>query len=175
MKIIILGPTGTGKGTQAKLIAKLLKLNHIEIGKEFRKIANYDKYIKELISKGKLVPDNITLKLVKNLIKNNKNFILDGFPRDLNQTKSFKEKIDLVLYLKTSKKNLIKRLLLRKRFDDTKKNIEERYEIFLKRTLPVINYYKKGGILKVIDGNPSIKNVSKEIKKVLIRFRKFDN
>ena len=167
MRLIILGATGSGKGTQAKFISRILKLKHIEIGKEFRKIAKHDKYIKELIGKGKLVPDNITLKLVKNLIKKHKNFILDGFPRDLKQAKSFKEKIDLVLYLKTSKKNLVKRLLLRKRFDDTKKNIEERYEIFLKRTLPVMGYYKKKGILITVNGDPPVKEVSKNIKKAL--------
>ena len=169
MKIILLGPIGTGKSTQAKFISKLLKLKHIEIGKEFRKLAKKDKFIKNLVSKGKLAPDNLTLKIVNNLVNNN--FILDGFPRTLKQAKMFKEKIDLVLFLNTDKKNIVKRLMLRKRKDDTKKLIERRYHIYLKKTMPVLNYYKKKGVLININGNNSVKQVSKEIKNKLIKYQ----
>src|SRR3989344_6714632 len=171
MKIIILGPTGTGKSTQAKFIAKLLNLRHIEVGKEFRKLAKNNIFIKNLLKEGKLIPDNITITLVNKLTRNNENFILDGFPRTLKQAKMFKLRLNFVLFLKTSKKELIKRLVLRKREDDTKKNIEERYNLYLKKTLPVLNYYKKKGILININGNPAIKEVGKEIKKVLIRYQ----
>ena len=171
MKIIILGPTGTGKSTQAEFITKSLKLKHIETGEILRKEARKNKLIKNLVDKGQLIPDEITIKLIKEKIKNDKNFILDGFPRTLTQLKSLKFKPDLVLFLKVNKDNLIKRLLLRKRFDDTKENILERYKIYLKQTMPVINYYKKLKNLIIINGNPSIKNVGKSIKKILIKYQ----
>ena len=165
MKIIILGPTGSGKGTQSSFICKLLKLRHIGTGKIFRKEAKKNKFIKKLLNEGKLIPDNITIKIVNKLIKKD-NFILDGFPRTLKQARALKFTPDLVLLLKVDKKHIIRRLLLRKRFDDNRKNIEERYKIYLKKTLPVINYYKKKKLLIKINGNPNIKEVNKKIKKV---------
>src|SRR3989338_403856 len=166
MKIIILGPTGSGKGTQSNFICKLLKLRHIGTGKIFRKEAKKNKFIKKLLNEGKLIPDNITIKIVNKLIKKD-NFILDGFPRTLKQAKALKFGPDLVLFLKVDKKHIIRRLLLRKRFDDNRRNIEERYRIYLKKTFPVVNYYKKMKVLKTIDGNLSIKEVWKEIKEIL--------
>lgn len=171
MRIIILGPTGSGKGTQAKLIAKLLRLKHIEAGELLRKQSKKNELIKKLVDRGRLITDEIIIKLIKEKIKNNKDFILDGFPRTLTQLKSLKFKPDLVLFLKVNKDNLIKRLSLRKRFDDTKENILERYHIYLKQTMPVINYYKKSGNLITINGNPTIKVVSKDIKKFLINIK----
>ena len=166
MKIIILGSTGSGKGTQAKFISKLLKLEHIDVGKHFRKIANKNKKIKEYIMNGILVPDRVVLNLINKLIKNKKNYILDGFPRNLSQAKKFHDKIDLVLFLKVDKKNLIIRLLKRRREDDNLNNIHERFKVYLKQTLPVIRYYSKKKVLVTVNGNSSIKNVSKEIKKI---------
>jgi adenylate kinase len=170
MKIIILGPTGSGKSIQARFISKLLHIKHINVGEEYRKIAKKNKKIKDILSKGKLVPNKTTINLVNELAKN-KNYILDGFPRNLIQAKSIKNRIDLVIFLRTSKKEMVKRLLLRKREDDIKKNIEKRYEIYLKNILPILHYYKKLNILKEVDGNPSIKDVSKNIKKILIRYQ----
>ena len=171
MKIIILGPTGSGKGTQAKFISKFLKLKHIETGTILRKKAEKNKFIKSLLDAGRLVPANIVANIIKKEVKTKKDFILDGFPRTMSQLKKFNVKPYLVLYLDVSKSRLIKRLLLRKRFDDTKENIEERYKIYLKKTLPVINYYKKKKLLVRINGNPSIKKVSKNIKKILIKYQ----
>ena len=170
MRIIILGPTGSGKGTQAKFIAKLLKLKHIETGALLRKEAKKNKFIKKLVDGGKLVPTNIVVDKIRKEIKNKKDFVLDGFPRTISQVKKFNVKPDLVLYLSVSKNNLTKRLLLRRRFDDTKENIGGRYHLFLKRALSVIRYYKKKKSLLTINGNPPIKQVSKNIKKILTRY-----
>ena len=171
MRIIILGPTGTGKSTQAEFISKMLKLKHIEAGALLRRLAKKNKLVRNFIDQGRLVPKEIVVKLVKKEIKNSKNFLLDGFPRTLSQLKSIDIKPDLVLFLKVDKYNLIKRLLLRKREDDSKENIEKRYRIYLKQTLPVLNYYRKKGILIEINGNPSIKEVSEDIKNKLIIFQ----
>ena len=171
MKIIILGPTGSGKGTQAKFISKLLKIKHIAAGDLIRKGAEKNKSIKRLLNKGGLLSDNVVINIIKKHIKGN-NFILDGYPRTLKQAKALKFKPDLVLFLDVNKKNCIKRLLLRKRFDDNKKNIENRYKLYLKKTVPVMNHYRKMKYFKEINGNPPIEEVSKEIKKILILFLK---
>ena len=170
MRLIILGPTGTGKGTQAKFIARLLKIKHIESGAILRKEAKKNNFIKEIINKGKLVPDRLIIKIINKIIKNRKNFILDGFPRTLTQAKLLKFTPNLVIYLKTNKNNLVKRLLLRKRSDDTKENIKEKYNVYLKKTLPVINHYKRKKLLVTVNGNPSINQVSKNIKKILTKY-----
>ncbi len=171
MKIIILGPTGSGKGTQAEFISKFLKLKHIEAGAILRKKAEKNKFIKSSLDAGKIVPTNIVVNIIKKEVKTKKNLILDGFPRTMSQLKKFNIKPDLVLYLNVSKSHLINRLLLRKREDDTKENIEKRYYLFLKKSLPVINYYKKKKLLVRINGNPSIDRVSKNIKKILIKYQ----
>ena len=175
MRLIILGATGAGKGTQSRFISRILKLKHIEMGKLLRKEARKNKLIKKFMTQGKLIPNNITIKILNKEIKNRKDFVLDGFPRTLVQAKALRFKPDLVLFLNVGKDDIVKRLLLRKRFDDTKKNIEERYHLYLKKTLPVINYYKKKNILVTVNGNPSIKEVSKNIKEALMKFSKFDN
>lgn len=171
MKIIILGATGSGKGTQARFVSKLLKLKYIETGALLRKESKKNKFIRKLMGEGKLIPDKHIFNIINKELKGKKDFILDGFPRTLKQLKALKFKPDLVLFLDMNKKNIVKRLLLRKRFDDNKKNIEERYHIYLKRTLPVINYYKKMKLLKVINGNQGIKQVNKQIKKILAKYQ----
>lgn len=170
MKIIILGPTGSGKGTQAKFISKFLKLKHIEAGAILRKKADRNRFIKELVCKGELIPDKTVINIMNKKIKKD-NFILDGFPRTLVQAKALRFKPNIVIFLDVNKKDLFKRLLLRKREDDTRENIEERYKIYLKKTLPVIDYYRRKKLLIGINGNSSIKRVSEEIKNVLVKYQ----
>jgi len=168
MRILIIGPTGAGKGTQSKFISKLLKLKHIEPGALIRKKAEKDRYIRSFLNKGRLLPNKIVINIVRKHLKRD-NFILDGFPRTMVQAKAFKFKPDLVIFLNTNKKNCIKRLLKRKRFDDNLENIKKRYNLYLKRTVPVINYYKKMKYFHEVNGNPPIKVVNKSIKKVLAK------
>ncbi len=170
MKIVILGPTGSGKSTQSEFISKLLKIKHINLGERFREIAKKNKYIKKFVSEGRLVPNKITLKLIKNLT-NKEDYVLDGFPRDITQAKSFKEKIDLVIFLKASKKKILERLSIRKREDDTLEDIERKYHIYLKQTLPVVKYYKNKKILATVNGTSKEKIVNEKIRKILIRYQ----
>ncbi len=118
MKLLILGMQGSGKGTQSKLIAEKFKLKHISTGDLFReemdKKSKEGKEISRYISKGNLVPDELTNKVLqKNLPKDN--FILDGYPRNLLQA-GFLEKIskpDKILYIELSEKEMVRRLSLR--------------------------------------------------------------
>lgn len=119
MKLVFLGPPNTGKGTQAKLISEILKIPHISTGNIFRQLADEnnplgiearDKYW----GKGNLVPDDITFKIIKERLSKpdcKKGFILDGFPRTLNQAKELKNlvKLDKIIFIVSSKKEIIKR------------------------------------------------------------------
>jgi len=113
--------------------------------------------------------------LFKKIKKSKKNkIVIDGFPREINQAIVFdyfvfSENIDFlgIVYLSLSKESSVKRLLLRKRKDDTKKIIQKRLEIYYKETKPVIERYKKQKKLIEIDGEPSIEEIFKNVKNKL--------
>ncbi|RLJ02062.1 MAG: adenylate kinase [Candidatus Aenigmatarchaeota archaeon] len=120
MIILIIGPPGSGKGTQIEKIAKKFKLKHIPSpGDLFRKIG--DEEVKKYLSTGRLVPDELVAKLVFKEIDDAENFILDSYPRNLNQAKTLdnflakrNKKLDYVIYLKTGEKEIIKRITNRR-------------------------------------------------------------
>ena len=174
MKIIILGPPGTGKGTQAKIIAKEFKLQHISTGQIFR--TEFEKKSKlglegqKYWGSGNLVPDEITIGLVKNNLPSN-NFILDGFPRNVKQAQKLSKmtKIDYVLNIQSDKDIIIKRLLgrakLEGRKDDTPEVIENRFKVYEKETKPLLEFYKKE--IANIDGNGRPEDIFRNVKKIL--------
>ncbi|MBM3199669.1 adenylate kinase [Candidatus Woesearchaeota archaeon] len=115
--IIILGPPGSGKGTQAKMIAERYGLEHISTGDIFRAKKNEDselgRTIKDLIDNGKYVPDDITIKIVEEKLGSvNKGYILDGFPRTIPQADALKKfsSIDYVICIGVSDKTLVSRI-----------------------------------------------------------------
>ncbi len=124
MRIILLGPPGAGKGTQAKVLSKNMALPHISTGDMLRDSVSKDtalgKKAKEYMVKGELVPDKLVIDIVKDRLTKDdvKNgFILDGFPRTLEQAKmldatlnKINKKLDMVLYFKTSLETSISRL-----------------------------------------------------------------
>jgi adenylate kinase len=119
MIIIIIGPPASGKGTQAEKIAKKLGIKHISTGEIFRKI-NDEEIAKYLVS-GRLLPDELVFKVVKEEIDNIEEFILDGFPRNLNQAKILdkfleekNKEIDHVIYLRVPDEIVIKRITSRR-------------------------------------------------------------
>ncbi len=119
MKLVFLGPPGSGKGTQAKLISEILKIQHISTGNLFRQLAEEnnplglearDKYW----GKGNLVPDDITIKLLKERISKpdcKRGYILDGFPRTLAQAKALEKitEIDFAVFIYSYEKEILKR------------------------------------------------------------------
>jgi len=113
VNIIIIGPQGCGKGTQAKKLSKIYNIPHISTGDIFREIRKEDsvigKRVKELIDHGLNVPDEITIPLVKEKLSTLKEgYILDGFPRNIEQARSL-EGVDKVVYLKISDEEVIRR------------------------------------------------------------------
>ncbi|MBI2106362.1 nucleoside monophosphate kinase [Candidatus Woesearchaeota archaeon] len=173
--IALLGPPGAGKDTQCDLLSKQYKTKTVSTGKilreEIKKKTKLGKEIKEMMRKGDLISDEVVEKIINEEIKkSNQSIILDGSPRDLAQAKILKN-IDLVIFLKCTKKIIIKRLLKRAkiehRVDDTKKVIEHRWDVYEKETKPVISFYKKKKMIKEVNGDVSISLVYKEISPIV--------
>lgn len=119
MNIILFGHPGSGKGTEAKLIEKKFRIKHISTGDIFRDIVKEDtelgRMVKGLIEKGNLVPDNITIEILRERISRDdceNGFILDGFPRNLNQAKELDKfvKMDKIIHINVSDETAMKRL-----------------------------------------------------------------
>jgi len=181
MNIIIFGPPGAGKGTQSKFISERYNLFQLSTGSILRnEIKNQSKLGKEIssiISDGSLVSDDIVKRLVENFISNNKyknRLIFDGYPRNLIQANTLNElltkydqKIKLVLKLSVSletiKKRILERRNLEKRTDDNEETAIRRYKTYEKSTEPLIKFYNKLNLLKVINGEGNITQINKEI------------
>ena len=133
------------------------------------------------MSSGSLVSDEIVSNLIEKIISNkiyNNRIIFDGYPRSLDQAKNldrllkkYKQKIDIVLKLSVSldtvKKRILERRNLEKRSDDSEDIAIKRYNTYEKSTEPVIEYYKKMNLLKVIDGERSIDQINREIGDII--------
>jgi len=208
VNIILFGPPGAGKGTQADNLSKKFKLFKISTGdllrEEIKKNTTLGNEIKNKIDKGILAPDKIIYDLI-NKVLGNKNFlnrlIFDGFPRTLSQATNLesllnqhKQKLTCVLSLNVDKDTVIKRILGRqtcskcglifnqyfnpatklnhscessflvKRDDDNEKTIINRYDTYIEKTLPILDFYKKQSLLKEINGTSEINLIYKEIE-----------
>lgn len=178
MKIILIGIQGAGKSTQGNLMSQKLNIPYLSTGHIFRDLAKEKtpegRYIKETINAGYLIPDNKTLQIVSEYLHRKeyeKGYILDGFPRTTVQAEAFENGINKVIYLKVSDKEALWRLSGREdeREDETLKAIRKRIELFHKVTEPVLEYYKRKGILLEINGEQSIKEINKEILSYLTK------
>lgn len=172
MKIVLIGIQGSGKSTQGSLLQEKLGVPYLSTGHIFRELAKektaIGRYIKEVMNAGYLIPDEKTLEIVSEYLARpeyEKGYILDGFPRTVNQAESFANGIDKVVYLRVSDKEALWRLSLRndEREDETLKAIHKRIELFHKFTEPVIEYYQQKGKLAEVDGEKSIEDIHKEI------------
>ena len=185
MNLIIFGPPGAGKGTQAEFIVNKYNLYQLSTGKvlrnEIKNKTELGKEISTIINSGTLVSDEIVKKLVENFISNEEykdKLIFDGYPRNLIQAKTldkllikYGQKLDLVLKLSVSletiKKRILERQTLEKRADDYEDIAIKRYNTYEKSTEPVIEYYKNLNLLKVVDGERSIDQINKEISDII--------
>lgn len=213
MNIIFIAPPAAGKGTQAEMLKKDYNLYHLSTGDLLREIANKDtelgNKVKELIDEGKLISDELMVKLLKEKISslhNNNGIIFDGFPRTIIQAEmlnevlsNMNEKINHVIYLDVKKEVALKRATgrmncpvcntiyniyydklddinkcnvckvdLSKRKDDTEEKFNHRFDTYILRTNPLIDYYKTQGLLSVIECGEGTKyDVYEKIKSVI--------
>jgi len=183
MKIILFGPPGAGKGTQASLIQNHYEIPHLSTGKIFREaITNkteLGKKVKSILDDGDLVPDQTVVDLVAEEIEKEKysrGYILDGFPRTVTQAKSFDkilekkgQTLDAFIFLYVPDEELIKRILTRGegRSDDTEEGIKKRLTIYYKETEPVKQYYNENDVVFEVNGTGTIEEIFSRIKSVL--------
>ena len=177
MKIVLIGIQGSGKSTQGNLLSKQLEVPYLSTGHIFRQIAKEEtalgKRIKAIINAGLLVPNETVIEIVNNYLSRpeyKRGYILDGYPRTLEQAEKFKNGIDKVIYLKISQKEAIWRLFHRdneNREDETVPAIKKRIKLFFKNSQAVLDYYDKKKLLFSIDGTLSIELINQEILKSL--------
>jgi adenylate kinase len=170
MNIVILGPQGSGKSTQADLLSKKINLPHVSTGSIFRQIehdpSDLGRCVKERLPKGLLVSDEDTFTVLAQVLSKpeyHQGVIIDGFPRNLYQAQRSPIKFDKAVYLKVSDETSIARLLKRQREDDTLELIRERLEVYHRETEPVLDYYRQLGVLTEVNGEPSEQEIFSEI------------
>ncbi|MCL1925276.1 MAG: nucleoside monophosphate kinase [Defluviitaleaceae bacterium] len=197
MKLIIMGPIGSGKGTQAKILAEKFGLKHLSTGDIMRKHIKDEteigKKIKSVLDSGGYVDDTLTTELLKQSLTNK--FILDGYPRTIPQVSLLAEltSIDKVIFLEADEKEVIERISSRlsclecgkmyntkdnvstcvcgnnlvQREDDKKETIEKRLAIFKKETLPIAKIYEEKGLLVKVSGVGEIYEITERLIGVL--------
>ena len=179
-KILILGPQGSGKGTQAMRLAQKLHIPALSTGNLLREEvasgSTLGKQIASFIDKGNLVPDEITSSVLKKRLTQDdvaRGFILDGFPRFMEQYESAKTFLEptAVLIIDVPKEESLKRILKRaeieNRTDDTPESIERRLAWSREKTVPVIEQYTTLGLTHTVNGVGEIDEVEERINQVL--------
>lgn len=185
MRFIFLGPPGAGKGTQADRLAAYLDVVHLSTGEMFREAAEKKTELgllaEEYFKQGRLVPDEAVIKMVHGALETPKyanGFILDGYPRTIRQADSLKEYLASkntpmrgVLQMLVPTEVLVDRLTARGRDDDERKTVEKRLNIFVEKTKPLADYYRKQDLLFEIDGEGTQDEVTQRIRSVVDPFR----
>ncbi len=185
MNIIIFGPPGAGKGTQAKYLVKKLNSFQVSTGdmlrEEIKRDTEIGKKIINNMNDGKFVDDLIVNKLLENIIfdpdKKDK-LIFDGYPRTVSQIENLEklllksdQKIKYIFFLNVNKDAIIKRIekrkILEKRSDDDKQIILKRYDTYMKNTKPVLDYYSKNENFHEVDGAMEIADISSKIDQII--------
>ncbi len=182
MNIILFGPPGAGKGTQAKYLVKRLNGFQISTGDmlrdEIKKNTNIGKKIINDMDEGKFVNDEIVNSLIENVIfdsKKKNRLIFDGYPRSLSQAKNLdllmeksQQKVDFIFFLNVNKETIVKRIekrkILEKRSDDDLETILKRYDTYMATTKPILNFYSKNPNFYEIDGTQKIDDITAKIE-----------
>ncbi len=186
MNIILFGPPGAGKGTQAKLVCNKFELDHISTGdilrNEISKSSKLGLAAKEIIDSGYLVSDEIIIDIIKIRLsenkKNNTNFLLDGFPRSINQANLLSKimselEIDLnaAILIDVEQPVLINRILNRKntegRIDDSEEVLASRLKVYYDQTAPLIQFYKDLNLLQWVNGVGEINDINQQINSIM--------
>lgn len=171
MNVLLIGPPGSGKGTQGKRLAGRLGLAHIAAGDLLRAQVTADtplgRQVSALMARGELVPDQVIMSLLMPEVlaaAQANGYLLDGFPRSIEQAREARTLVeqagaspDAVLYLDVPRAELTRRILARAsaqgRADDNAETVANRLKVFDEATLPLVDYYRERGLLHVIDAD----------------------
>ena len=214
MRIVFLGPPGSGKGSQAKFVVDRYGIAHISTGDLLRKAVKAGTRLGnqacEIMQQGSLVPDHLVLELIANhldAIDVSKGFLLDGFPRSIHQAEELDvilanrdSPLNFVLHLAIGNEALVKRLSGRRnctvcgriyniffnppivegscddcgeagellhRVDDNEESIKHRLSVYDTETKPLLDNYKRAGLLRSVDASGSVPDIAEEIKRVI--------
>lgn len=178
MRIVFIGPPGSGKGTQAARLATRLGLYHLSTGEVLREARDSGSQLgleaATYFELGRLVPDALVVQIVAQRLDEvgvNKSFLFDGFPRTLPQAEALDlllavqgTPLDLVIEFEVDRAELLRRLSTRGRIDDDEETARCRLEVYDKETLPLVDYYRKRGVLHTIKAEGSIEDISRKIE-----------
>ncbi|MEU3621699.1 adenylate kinase [Amycolatopsis coloradensis] len=178
-RLVLVGPPGAGKGTQAVALSEKLRIPHISTGDLFRAHVGEQtplgREAKRYLDSGELVPDSVTNEMVRERLAEpdaKVGFLLDGFPRNTKQADVLGEilgevdtELNAVIQLQVSEDVVVERLLSRGRSDDTEEVIRRRQQIYVSETAPLLEYY--ADILVTVDGVGSIDEISARVLEAL--------
>lgn len=183
--LVLFGPPGSGKGTQAELLRERQGLDHVAPGDMLRQHladgTELGKMAKSYMASGRLVPDDVIVRMIKGRLEGESSsdgFVLDGFPRTVAQTKDLQQllaelgrPLDMVIVLEVPMKDLLARLSLRAdqqhREDDRPEVIQHRLEVYHEQTEPVLEYLGEVVPVVVVDGSAPVEEVNRSLLKVL--------
>ncbi|XP_004510144.1 UMP-CMP kinase 3-like [Cicer arietinum] len=176
--VFVLGGPGSGKGTQCANVVQNFGYTHLSAGDllraEIKSGSENGTMIQNMIKEGKIVPSEVTIKLLQRAIQENGNdkFLIDGFPRNEENRAAFEKVTGIeptfVLYFDCPEEEMERRLLSRNqgREDDNIETIRKRFKVFLESSLPVINYYDAKGKVRKIDAARPVEDVFESVKAI---------
>lgn len=184
-RIVFLGAPGAGKGTQAKILASVESLAHISTGDMLRaEVAAKSVLglrVAEIMDSGQLVSDDLIVEIIKNRVGAadcQNGYILDGFPRTVPQAEALNQMLDevgqqlsAVLFFNVSEDDVLLRLKIRQesegRVDDSAETQLKRLRVYREQTSPLIEFYRREGMLTEVDGSGDVLQISARVRKVV--------
>ena len=181
LDLVLLGPPGSGKGTQAALLTQKYRIPAIATGDILRAQVEagtpQGQQVRSYLDRGELVPDQLVVAIIRHRLSEpdtEAGFILDGFPRTVPQAQALdamlaelQRPLDAVLYLQVDRQSLQDRLGQRHRQDDRPDIVDHRIDVFLEQTAPLIGYYRDEGKLRLIDAARPPELVAAAIEEVI--------